>query len=172
MKCSDIKADLSAFLDGELKEDRVLEVQNHVSECSSCREMMELLVATKTAFGALPAEEVSSGFSRKFHAATETSHTSSDLFRQRFLVPVALAASLVFILIWSQNGMRNGDSALYTSEITSQMLKMDFSPIPIQVDENFDLLPHGFIPGSDEYTPCLDPRETSGELGPGGVSSS
>ena len=164
MKCSDINTDLSALLDGELDKDRALEVQNHLSACLSCQEMMELLAGSKAAFVALQAEELSSGFSQRIQSANE-SQPSPGYLRKLFWVPVAVAASLVFVFILGQSGIRNGDSVGYASEITAQILEMKLQPNLMLMEEGLGLPPA-------EFTPCLDPAETSAKLGPCGTTCS
>ena len=159
MKCSEITADLSAYLDGELAESRVLVIQDHLSTCSSCQEMMDLLMSTKRAFVALPSEDVSPDFSQRIQAEFKESPKASRSPWRVLVAPLAVAASLVFLFLWNQDGIRSEQPSvpLGYSEITAQMLKMDFRPKATLIPEiSSDQVP---------YYPCLDPKETSRPLG-------
>ncbi len=47
--CHELFADLSAFIDEELDEERCRELSRHLGECEACRRYLESLAATRAA---------------------------------------------------------------------------------------------------------------------------
>ena len=55
--CEDMRALLNAYLDGELSGWRLLQVQNHLASCASCREELRELRTVSDLLHAAPAPE-------------------------------------------------------------------------------------------------------------------
>ena len=71
MKCIQIKSRFSAYLTGEVDEIGREEIQNHVTECSSCRDELESLSAIWTKLGVLPEEQPGNEMRHRFYKMLE-----------------------------------------------------------------------------------------------------
>jgi anti-sigma factor RsiW len=65
MNCRSVENHLSAYLDGELPGDLMLEVRSHLADCSPCTSEMEELRALKRLLGRMPVVRPSSDFEER-----------------------------------------------------------------------------------------------------------
>lgn len=71
MKCDQIKVKFSEYLTGEIDEVTHKEVQEHVTECSSCRTELENVSAIWTKLEVLPEEQPGSDVRSRFYSMLE-----------------------------------------------------------------------------------------------------
>ncbi len=71
LRCKDLSAELDAYLDGELEEERAAEVAGHVEECAACREALDERRGVALAVKRLPGVKAPAEFVDKFRAARE-----------------------------------------------------------------------------------------------------
>ena len=118
---------LEPFVDGELSSDKVVEVEEHIAECNSCRERVRLSNAMRSSLqhavrrDAIPSSEFADRVARALAAErvrqerSETTRRWDDRGRPlawRFIVPVAAAAGVT--LVWGAaqyNHSQSGETA-------------------------------------------------------------
>lgn len=105
MESECVRAQLSAFLDGELESAGAALTERHLGSCSACRSRMSLLVALRGAVRELPGEGVSPEFEVTFanRLARERRGAWVSTRRRRAawrLVGLASAAALSLLVIW------------------------------------------------------------------------
>lgn len=71
MKCKQIKGKFADYLIGEIDEVTRKQIQEHVTECDSCREELESLSAIWTKLGVLPEEQPSHNVRARFYTTLE-----------------------------------------------------------------------------------------------------
>ncbi len=127
MNCESIQMELSACLDGELSQTRMKEVQTHLSNCSQCREVFQLLESTRTVFRETKSSRVSEDFQNEVKEAFYHNKTGPTHSWLRLAAPVALAASLALVFFWnSRDASPTGPTGPMSGpEIYEQMLTMD-----------------------------------------------
>lgn len=167
--CRRSAALLEPFVDGELPADKVVEVEQHLSDCDCCRERMRLSHAVRTSLRAATSEDrqLSDEFServmRALAAERERQEASSAASRWdsrgrplawRFIVPVAAAASVT--LFW---GATSYDDASSSSSPHAERASLATSTpgVTATVDELIDELVsyHASSPSPDVIEPSL-----------------
>lgn len=101
--CRD-EALLSAFIDGELDDARMLQVRSHIDSCTPCREKLDALLATDKMIQEVDDVEPSADFNHKFwRNISELKQHSAPFAWKQWLQPgwrpamaVGLAAGIVF----------------------------------------------------------------------------
>ena len=117
MNCDDVKPQLTAYLDGELEDDRGSAVRGHLRECEACRAASEDEAALRDGLRALPSLDVPStlwaGVQRQLaNAEVQDAHTPHwRLVARRWggvvqswLTPrfaIASAAVAVIVCVWA-----------------------------------------------------------------------
>jgi anti-sigma factor RsiW len=54
MNCQEVLDDLSAYLDQELPQEKMLEIQKHLGKCPACKEELAVLEKTVLMLSSLP----------------------------------------------------------------------------------------------------------------------
>ncbi len=83
MKCKQIKGKFADYLIGEIDEVTRKQIQEHVTECDSCREELESLSAIWTKLGVLPEEQPSHNVRARFYATLEEYKQNMQLEKER-----------------------------------------------------------------------------------------
>jgi len=115
MSCTDVREDLSAFLDGELEPRRRAEVEAHLEECGACRALLQVLREGAEAVGGLPRESAPADFAGRVLASLDAAPSGGGRLL-RLLTPwvgAAAAAALLFAVF--QAARENRENTVYTA---------------------------------------------------------
>ena len=95
--CEQYAAALSAFVDGELSENKKEEVLSHVEHCQNCREYLSELMIVHTMFEEMPELDAPEGFSERM---LERVHEEKrERSRHRRTWPRVLAACFALLVV-------------------------------------------------------------------------
>lgn len=97
--CHDIRPDLSAFIDGELRPERRGEVESHLETCTSCRREEASLRAVRRLIRVQPVEDVPDLAPAIMARVAARKARDHEPWRERFRV-AAVAAAAAALLVW------------------------------------------------------------------------
>ncbi|HET9934246.1 MAG TPA: zf-HC2 domain-containing protein [Polyangiaceae bacterium] len=110
MTCRSVVPLLEPFVDGELLPEKVVEVEQHLEECSRCVERVRLGRAVRISLrrAVRPSSEPSTAFRARLAAAMQATHEREQMLEQqiertrmlswRTIVPVAVAAAAMLVV--------------------------------------------------------------------------
>jgi len=101
-RCEYCLENLSAYIDGELPENEMKGIEQHIMECPSCSREYEILAAIVSACGELE-EELPDGFVSSLHARLEEARNevlskNSKIGRIRLFAQIAASFAIVIML--------------------------------------------------------------------------
>jgi anti-sigma factor RsiW len=167
--CRRSAALLEPFVDGELPAEKVLEVEQHLSDCDCCRERERLSRAVRTSLKSVtaadhePSDEFAERVLRALAAERERSESADEDIKWaargrplawRFIVPVAAAASVT--LFWGATSYDTSSPA--TGGRAARASMATSTPgVTATVDELIDELVsyHASSPSPDVMEPSL-----------------
>jgi anti-sigma factor RsiW len=163
--CRRAAALVEPFVDGELPADRVLEVEQHLSDCDCCRERVRLSHAVRQSVrnvaleDAQPSEEFAERVARALAAEREREEARESVWENRgkplawrVIVPVAAAAGVT--LFW---GATNYEGAGMQQQASRASMATSTPGVTASVDELIDELVsyHASSPSPEVMEPSL-----------------
>jgi|Deesub1362B_J571_1020462.scaffolds.fasta_scaffold02161_4 anti-sigma factor RsiW len=132
MRCKKVKEKLSAFIDKELDREKILEIEQHLAECSECNQELNLLIQAWNALEVLEKIEPSDNFEDRFWQRVRETRLRQPLFQKlsRKLLP---APVVVIILVIGLLGGIYFGNILYPKQtkIKENFLNLDsFDDLP------------------------------------------
>jgi predicted anti-sigma-YlaC factor YlaD len=108
MNCYQVKRKLSAYLDRELDSALLLELENHLERCESCRQEFEILKTTWDLLAHEPSPELHPFFYTRLKARqkAQKAHARAPWI-ERILIPISVTA-VVALGIFLGSSYRNG----------------------------------------------------------------
>jgi len=107
MNCAKIKENYSDYLAGDIDESTRQEIQDHITDCPSCREELESLSAVWTKLGVLAEEQPGPALRTRFYTMLEAQKKVPSRWRENisFGRPAfSFAYSLVFLIVGLAGG--------------------------------------------------------------------
>ena len=102
MECKDMEKLLSPYLDGDLGDPEKRSVENHLQECFSCREMLDLMQEVNASLQAFPEAEISPSLQKRLLSIPERKYKfrfSFDLFLKPSFQPVLAAVTVLLTVV-------------------------------------------------------------------------
>jgi hypothetical protein len=135
MTCEQVRARMTAYLDGELEDERGSAVRGHLRACEACRQVATDEAALRDGLRALPPVDppasLWSGVQARL-AAAEIADAERPAWRMalarwfapralmlRMSIPGAVVAALVLVLVWRSHRAHDGERAPSQVEATS-----------------------------------------------------
>lgn len=101
MECKKVKAKLSAFMDNELKDNKRLKIEQHLTDCPLCMQEAKLLAQTWSALDVWERMEVPHNFETRFwqrvREREEKKLSIQKLIRSIVRIPVPAAAVIILV---------------------------------------------------------------------------
>lgn len=143
MNCNEYQELVSALIDNELQESESATAFHHLGECGRCRSFMRTLLQSRSALAAnteaaVPATLDDKVLSIPLHTPTARRLKFSELWKEKFAVPVpALAAAfLLLIASFAASMLFLSEQQAQKGETQKVVYVIGMQPIEVQAMDN------------------------------------
>lgn len=98
MKCTEVCAQLPAFVYGDLRPEEAGQVEAHLQHCPACRQERAALEMVRQTLGYVPAPPLAVDLSRLYRRAAEDQRRRSGVWKRIAVAAVGAAAAVVVLL--------------------------------------------------------------------------